>query len=289
MSGSIGFIGLGVMGEPMCRNLATKGRWPVTAFDLNAAPMERLATHGVQRGTSAATVLRGADTVLLSLPGGKELQALCDGPAGLVALAEPGQTIVDLSTCPVGLTREIAGKFAAKGVAYADAPVARTRQAAEDGTLAITVGASKDLFDRIEPILRCFASEVTHCGEVGAGQVVKIMNNMVVLETVNAIAEAAAISEKAGVQTALLYGALSKGSADSFVLRNHGMKAIVPSIYPERAFSAEYMIKDVSYALELAEQAGVDARGARLGLERLKEAVAAGHGAAYWPVIAKVI
>jgi hypothetical protein len=289
MSEAIGFIGLGVMGEPMCRNLAQKGGQPVRAYDLNRAPIERLSAYGVGAATSASEIARACDVVLLSLPGGKELEALATAPDGLLASMHKGQTLVDLSTCPVGLTRRVAAQFTAKGIDYADAPVARTRQAAETGTLAITVGGSAEVFARIEPLLRCFASEVTHCGGVGTGQVVKILNNMVILETVNALAEALAIGRKSGVDGTLLFDAFSKGSADSFAVRNHGMKAILPGAYPERAFSVEYMIKDASYALELAQEAGIDAAGARLGLERLRAAVAAGHGALYWPVISRVI
>ena len=286
---TIGFIGLGVMGEPMCRNIVQKSGRPVVAFDINPAPLDRLATHGVARAGSAAEVAGKAGTVLLSLPGGKELAALCQGPSGLIAAMRKGQTLVDLGTSGVPLTRELAAVSAAKGIDYADAPVARTRQAAEDGTLAITVGATPELFARLKPLLMCCASEVTHCGSVGAGQVVKILNNMVVVETVVAISEAAAIAREAGVDPKLLFDALSKGSADSFALRNHGMKAVIPGQFPERAFSVEYMLKDVTYALELAGSGGIDAKGATLGRDLLVKAREAGYGAQYWPVISKLM
>ena len=121
-----------------------------------------------------------------------------------------------------------------------------------------------ELFAAIEPLIRCFATDVTHCGAVGAGQVTKILNNMVLFETVNALAEAVALARHNGVDPALLLDTLSKGSADSFALRNHGMKAIVPGDFPERAFSTEYALKDLSYALELAGDAGIKIRGAEL-------------------------
>lgn len=288
-SETIGFIGLGVMGEPMCRNIAKKSGRPVVAYDINPAPLDRLAAHGVARAASAAEMAAKAGTVLLSLPGGKELAALCKGPNGLIAAMRKGQTLVDLGTSGVPLTRELAAQCAAKGVDYADAPVARTRQAAEDGTLAITVGASKVLFEQLKPLLMCCASEVTHCGDIGAGQVVKILNNMVVVETVVAISEAAAIAREAGVDPKLLYDALSKGSADSFALRNHGMKAVIPGQFPERAFSVEYMLKDVTYALELAKSGGIEAKGATLGRDLLVKARDKGYGAQYWPVVSKLM
>jgi len=172
---------------------------------------------------------------------------------------------------------------------WADAPIARTRQAAQDGTLSVMVGATPELFAAIEPLIRCFATDVTRCGEVGAGQVTKILNNMVLFETVNALAEAVNVARRSGVDPALLLDTLSKGSADSFALRNHGMKAIVPGHFPERAFSTEYALKDLSYALELAADAGVRIRGAELVGKILQEAIDAGSGGAYFPVIAKLM
>ena len=115
----------------------------------------------------------------------------------------------------------------------------------------------------------------------------KILNNMVLFETVNALSEAVALARHNGVDPALLLDTLSKGSADSFALRNHGMKAIVPGNFPERAFSTEYALKDLSYALELAADAGIKIRGAELTGKILQEAIDAGSGAAYFPVIAK--
>ena len=140
--------------------------------------------------------------------------------------------LVDLSTAPVDLTRELAAQFAARGVAYADAPVARTRFAAERGELCVMVGADAATFARIEPYLRCFATDVLHCGPVGCGQVVKLMNNMVLFEIGGAIAEALAIGRHSGVEPEVLLEALSKGSADSFALRNHGSNAMLPAAIP---------------------------------------------------------
>jgi 3-hydroxyisobutyrate dehydrogenase-like beta-hydroxyacid dehydrogenase len=283
----LGFIGTGVMGEPMCRNLAAKSGRRVIAWDPAPAPLERLRDAGVQVGASAADVATRADVLFLCLPGGAQLEALCE--ATLLPAARKGQTLVDLGTSGVGLAREMAPRFAARGADYADAPIARTREAAQKGTLSITVGASPEVFARIEPLLRCMGSDVTHCGGVGNGQAVKILNNMVLFQTVNALAEALALGRRAGVEPALLFEALSKGSADSFALRNHGMKAMLPGQYPERAFSVAYASKDNGYALELGRKTGVRLRGAALLAEVLEEAKAAGYGDAYWPVIAKVV
>jgi len=286
-SQTLGFIGTGVMGEPMCRNLAQKSGHRVIAWDPQGAPLERLRTHGVAIGNSPGEIAAQAALLFLCLPGGAQLESLCE--TALLPVARAGLTIVDLGTSGVGLTRALARRFAGRGADYADAPIARTRAAAEAGTLAISVGAAPEVYARIQPLLACLGTDVTHCGAVGSGQVVKILNNMVLFQTVNALAEALALGRRAGVDPALLFEALAKGSADSFALRNHGMKAMLPGAYPERAFSVEYAAKDNGYALELGRETGVRLRGAEVVAALFDEARGAGWGGAYYPVIARVV
>ena len=285
---TIGFIGLGVMGEPICRNLVKKSGAAMIAFDLAPAPLARLREEGAAAAASVAEVVGRSDIVFLCLPSAKHVRSVFEGD-GILKNIRAGQVIVDLGTSAVNQTRDFAKQLQAGGASWADAPIARTRQAAQDGTLSVMVGASPELYVAIEPLIRCFATDVTHCGDVGAGQVTKILNNMVLFETVNALAEAVAVARRSGVDPALLLDTLSKGSADSFALRNHGLKAIVPGNFPERAFSTEYALKDLSYALELAADAGIKIRGAELVGRVLQEAVDAGSGAAYFPVIAEHI
>jgi len=284
----VGFIGLGVMGEPMCRNLAQKGGVPVMGCDTQPAPLERLAPHGVT-AASVIEIMRDCDLVFLSLPSGEIVDQLARNADGLLAHARRGQVVVDLSTSPVDLTRRLHQDFAALGVEYADAPVARTRAAAEAGTLSVMVGAEQALFERIRPFIATFASEITLCGPVGSGQVVKILNNMVLFETVVALSEARAIARRSGVAPEVLLETLSRGSADSFALRNHGMKAILPGEFPERAFPVEYARKDLRYALALAAETGVDARGARNVDHWFEAAIGKGDGNRYFPVISRAI
>jgi 3-hydroxyisobutyrate dehydrogenase len=285
---SIGFIGLGVMGEPICRNLVKRSGARVIAFDLAPEPLQRLAAEGAVVAGSVDEVIGGSDLVFLCLPSSKHVRAVfeCDG---IQKNIRKGQIVIDLGTSSVKLTRDFAARLGVGGAIWVDAPIARTRQAAQDGTLSVMVGASSKIFADIEPLIRCFATDVTRCGAVGAGQVTKILNNMVLFQTVNALAEAVALAKRNGVGPALLLDTLSKGSADSFALRNHGIKAIVPGNFPERAFSTEYALKDLSYALELAEDAGIKIRGAELIGRILQEAIDAGSGDAYFPVIAKHI
>ena len=285
----IGFIGLGVMGEPMCRNLRVRGGYRVIAYDLDPAPLKRLEPHRIEAAEDTGALVRGSDIVLASLPSGRVLADLAYAHGGLLQSIRRGQIFVDLGTSPVALTRELAAEFLARGVRYLDAPVARTRQAAEEGTLSVMVGGDSDTLEAVKPVLACFASQITHCGALGSGQVTKILNNMVLFQTVAALSEAYAIARRSGVDPALLFDTLSKGSADSFALRNHGAKAIVPQVFPLRAFSVEYAKKDLGYALELAAGAGVDAEGARRVDRLFDSAIAQGLGDQYFPAILEVI
>ena len=285
---TIGFIGLGVMGEPICRNLAHKSGASVIAFDLAKEPLARLAAEGAAAAGSAAEIVDKSDIVFLCLPGARQVRDVFEGD-GILKHVRQGQVVVDLGTSSVKQTRDFAGRLQLKGASWADAPIARTRQAAQDGTLSVMVGAAAELFAAIEPLIRCFATDVTRCGGPGTGQVAKILNNMVLFQTVNALAEAVAVAKRSGVDPELLLQTLAKGSADSFALRNHGLKAIVPENFPERAFSTEYALKDLSYALELADDAGIRIRGAELVGKVLQEAIDAGSGGAYFPVIAKYV
>lgn len=289
MAKTIGFIGLGVMGEPICRNLARKSGVPVVGFDRADAPLLRLAEAGVRRAATLADLAGQCDVIFMALPSGRHVSAVCEGDDGLLAHALPRHTIVDLGTSPVAASRELAARFVAKGAAYADAPIARTRQAAEDGTLSVMVGADAETFARLQPLITTFATDITHCGAVGAGQVVKILNNMVLMQTVVALGEALETARRAGLDGRLLFETLAKGSADSFALRNHGMKAMLPDTFPERAFSTEYARKDISYALDLAGTVDIRLPGAELADRLLGEAIAAGYGDLYWPVLARII
>lgn len=282
---TIGFIGLGVMGEPMCGHLARRSGKTVLAHDLRNEPLARLAEHGV-KGAGPEQLARDCQVIIMSLPDGNAMRAV-------VAQLEPhlraGQCVVDTSTSSVAATREIGARLAGKGILFADAPVARTREAAAKGELAIMVGATHDTFAHVREILETMGTDVSHCGPVGCGQVLKILNNMLVFENTHALAEAIAIGRRNGVDPDTLLRILSTGSGDSFILRNHGMKAMVPESYPERAFSVRYSIKDLSYALEMADEAGLPVEGARLAMRRLKAAEAAGDGDRYHPVVRKLI
>lgn len=285
----LGFIGLGVMGGPMCRNAVAKHSADLFAFDMNEAALEELRQAGAQVADSVAALAAQADVIFLSLPGGKQVHEVCFGAGGIASAAKPGTIIVDLSTTSVADARAVGERLAEAGLFFADAPVARTREAAQAGTLSIMVGASEELFGKIEPLLRYMGSDVTRCGETGCGQVVKLINNTLLFEHVAALAEMMVVAERAGVTAETLINAVSKGSGDSFALRNHGLKAMAPRNFPERAFPSNYVLKDMGYCIELAESCGVDPKLPNLAAEYYREAVEQGIGNKYFPAIIELI
>lgn len=287
MASVIGFIGLGVMGGAMCRNMTLKHEGEVIAFDMNAAAFDILRDTRARRAESVAQLAEAADIVFLSLPGGKQVEEVCLG--ALTQGARKPAIIVDLSTTTVASARSVAERLNALGVAFADAPVARTREAAQRGELSIMVGADQALYARIEPLLRFIGSDVTRCGDVGCGQVVKLINNALVFENTMALAEMMVLGERAGVQPAVLLDAVSKGSGDSFVLRNHGRKAMLPREFPEKSFPPEYVLKDLSYVLELAGQTGLDAHVTELARRYYTATAQGGYSGRYFPSVIEII
>jgi 3-hydroxyisobutyrate dehydrogenase-like beta-hydroxyacid dehydrogenase len=286
---TLGFIGLGVMGERMCANLVAKSGKPVFGTDTRQAPVERLAQKGLKACGSVAEVARAADVVFLSLPSGAEVEDVCFDAGGFVETGGRTHTIVDMSTTSVGTTRALHARLAGHGITLVDAPVAGMRQRAQDGTLSIMVGGTAETFAAVQPLLAHMGRDVTHCGDVGCGQTVKVLNNMVVFMTVNALAEAITIGRRAGLDAQLLFETMSKGSSDSAALRTPGIKHLVPDHFPEDAFPTDYALKDIRLALELAQESGVKAEAAQHTCALLEATSRAGYGRNYYPAMVKLI
>ena len=251
---TLGFIGLGVMGGPMSINLVTRSGHEVVAFDLSTESLDRVVDAGAERGASVVDVAEQAEVVFLSLPSIVQVEAVAEE---LRSASNPPKIIVDMSTSDVTRTRALGASLAGKGVELVDAPVARLRQAAKDGTLLITVGATSERFADLQPLLSCMGSDIVHAGALGSGQVIKILNNMVVFQTMNALAEARAIGTAAGVDSKLLFETLTLGSADSFLLRKSALATLAVDNFPVKTFPTVYAIKDLNLALQLARDEGV--------------------------------
>lgn len=283
---TLGFIGLGVMGAPMCANLLKKTGRPVTVYDTVESAVRDAVALGAEPAADAALVAAQSDIVFLSLPSIDQVESVCQA---ILAAPRLPSLIVDMSTSNVSRTRELAARLKAAGVDFMDAPVARTKQAAIDGKLFISVGGSEQDFARVSPYLSCMGSDVLHCGDTGSGQIVKILNNYMVFMTVNALSEAITIGRQAGMEAEKLLTLLSQGSADSFVLRNHGMKSLAKDEFPEKTFPMVYAIKDCSLALDLAREGGFQPRIGAYAYDTMCLARDAGYAQNYHPAVIKLI
>ena len=279
----VGFVGLGAIGGPMCANLASKSPVPVHAYDLNSAAVAKAVRLGALSTTDLEDIA-DADIVFVCVPGEAETRSVFLDEGGLCDNAKAGTTFIDCTTATVSVNKEVAKALMSQGCDFADAPVARGVPNAIEGTLSITVGGDPKVFDRIAPWLGYMGSDIAYCGPVGTGTVMKLMNNMVLFENVSALAEAMAIATRAGVERSQVFNLLGQGSADSFALRRHGA-FMTSREYPDDRFSTSYSLKDLDYALGLAEDVGVDAAGAHLVRERFAEVIHRGLGHLYSPVV----
>lgn len=289
----LGFVGLGVMGEPMCLNLAAKSGAKVICLDPRPEPLVRLAASGIQVAESLAGVAADCDIVFLCLASAQATSEIVTGLlrhwGSALENATRRRIVVDTGTTSLATTLVLAQRAQALGHAYADAPVARMPAAAVSGTLSIMVGSDAETLRCIEPYLRCMGTDITHCGAVGSGQVVKILHNTLLFETVHALAEAVAVARRHGVDGEVLIGAIELGSADCQAARVQGRQALLPRKYPNDRFSTRYALKDVSLALELAEMANVGVSVGPATAAILKRGIEAGYGDQYYPSLYEVI
>lgn len=286
MSTALGFVGLGVMGSGMAANLIRKSGRPVVVYDPVPSATAPAAELGARVAAGVTELGEDVDVVFLSLPSIVQVESVA---GELLAAAHPPRIVVDMSTSDVRRTRLLAERLAEVKVTLVDAPVARMRQAAQAGTLLITVGAEEPVFAELEPLLATMGSDVVHAGGTGNGQVLKILNNMVLFLNMNALAEALAIGRAAGVSPDTLFAALKLGSADSFALQRTASVTMLVDEYPEKAFPVDYAIKDLALALTLAEESEIPAAGAAQTLDLLSRTRDAGYGANYYPVMVKLV
>lgn len=213
----IGFIGLGIMGAPMCRNLLKAG-FPVTAHTRNGDKLRAMAAEGAAAAESPAAVAAASDVVITMLPNSPEVRAVVLGPGGIAEGAAPGCIVADMSSIAPLASREIAAELAAKSIRMLDAPVSGGEPKAIDGTLSVMVGGAQEDFDACLPVFKAMAASVVRVGEVGAGNVAKLANQIVVAGNIAAMAEALVLATRAGADPDLVYQAIRGGLAGSTVL-----------------------------------------------------------------------
>jgi 2-hydroxy-3-oxopropionate reductase len=249
-----GFIGLGIMGKPMAKNLLKAG-YRLVVFDINAAPMKELAAAGAETATSPKEVAEKCDVVVTMLPNSPHVRAVLLGPQGVIEGAGPGKTVIDMSSIAPLASREIASLLAEKGVEMLDAPVSGGEPKAIDGTLSVMVGGKKDVFERCHSIMKSMAASVVRVGDSGAGNVAKLANQIVVALNIAAMSEALVLAAKAGVQPDLVYQAIRGGLAGSTVLDAKAPLVMDRKFSP--GFRVNLHIKDLGNVLETSREIGV--------------------------------
>jgi 2-hydroxy-3-oxopropionate reductase len=250
---TIGFIGLGIMGRPMARNLLQAG-FPLVVYDLLPAATAELTAAGATAAVSPAELARQVEVVLLCLPDSPDVQAAMQGPEGVLAGARPGQVVVDMSTISPVVARALAAAAAAQGVAFLDAPVSGGQVGAVQATLSIMVGGDAAALERAQPVLAALGKTILHIGESGAGQVAKACNQLLIAVTIEAVAEALVLAAKAGVDPAMVRQALLGGYAYSRVLEGHGARFLAHDFTP--GFRTRLQVKDLNIALDAARAYG---------------------------------
>jgi 2-hydroxy-3-oxopropionate reductase len=280
----IGFIGLGAMGKPMATNLIKKG-FSLVIFDLFLEKMEPLRVLGAEQANSCKEVAEGCPIIITMLPSSPDVREAVLGKNGVIEGVRKGSILIDMSTIDPIMTREIASILKKKEAEMLDAPVARGVAAAIEGTLVIYVGGKKDVFEKCRSILQVMGTDIYHVGEIGAGEVCKIVNNVMVATTTAALAEAMVLGVKAGVHPDVLFEALSSGSGNSFVLQNHYKNHVMKGKFEEGVFPVDYMLKDLGLALSTGAALRVPLHFAALAAQHYVLAGASGESKRYHPAV----
>jgi 2-hydroxy-3-oxopropionate reductase len=249
----VGFIGLGIMGKPMAKNLLRAGH-SLSVFDIRPEAVAELVRAGAASAGSPEEVARRAEVVITMLPNSPHVRVAALGEHGLLCGAAPGTLYIDMSSIAPAATREIASRFAEKSVDMLDAPVSGGEPKAKDGTLAIMVGGKEDVFEKAKSLLLTMGSSVVHCGEIGSGNVTKLANQIVVALNIAAVSEAYTLATKAGVDPERIFNAIRGGLAGSTVLDAKTPKILAGDFTP--GFRIELHIKDLQNALETAHEIG---------------------------------
>ncbi len=250
MTETIGFIGLGIMGAPMGRNLARAG-YPLVVHNRSRGPVDRLVADGAQPAADPREVAERSDVTITMLPDAPHVLEVTDG---VLAGASSGQLVIDMSTISPAVTRSIAARARELGVDTLDAPVSGGDVGARAGTLSIMCGGSRAAFTRARPIFEVLGSTVTHVGDSGAGQVAKACNQVVVALVIEAVSEALVLGSRAGVDPAILMNVLSGGLAANRVMEMRRRNFLEHDFTP--GFKVDLHHKDLGIALETARACG---------------------------------
>ena len=271
----IGFVGLGIMGRPMCKNLLKAGL-TVTAFDPFATEaLDDVVSCGAIRGTSNADVAAKSDVVITMVPNSPHVKEAVMGKNGILEGAKPGLILVDMSSISPIASKEICAEVEKKGCFMIDAPVSGGEPKAIDGTLAIMVGGKEEVFNKVKDILMLMGSSVTLCGDIGAGNTTKLANQIIVAANIAAVGEALVLGKKAGVNPEAIYKAIRGGLAGSTVMDAKAPMMLDGNFNP--GFRINLHIKDLNNALDAGHSVGAPLPLTASVMEMMQWLKATGH------------
>jgi 3-hydroxyisobutyrate dehydrogenase-like beta-hydroxyacid dehydrogenase len=254
MKPKVGFVGLGNIGEPMCRCLLENG-YEVSIYDANPEAVSKLGDTAAEPAENLKVVASSAEVVLLSLPGSDVVEEAVLGERGLVEGLSSGKVLIDTSSSRPSSTRDLAEKLAESGVEMLDAPVSGGVLRAEEGKLAVMVGGREEVFERYREVLEAFGEKIFHVGDHGAGHLVKSLNNLLSATTLASAAEAVILAQKAGVAPETLLEVINAGNG-----RSYSTEVKFPNFILNRSFDDGFalglMVKDLKIALETAAEMG---------------------------------
>jgi 3-hydroxyisobutyrate dehydrogenase-like beta-hydroxyacid dehydrogenase len=273
----IGFIGLGLMGHGMAKNLVTKGFALTVKVNRDRSRIGDILAAGAKEASTNADVARTSDIVILCVTGSPQVERIVFDNEGLLAAARPGLVVIDTSTSEPGSTAKIREALAAKGTTFVDAPLARTPKEAEAGRLNAMVGADDAVFERVKPVLAAFCENIFHVGPPGAGHTLKLVNNFMALTIAASIAEAFAVAGKAGVRLDKLFEVVSQGALNSPIFQMIGGGAVSGDL-TRMQFSIVNAAKDMRYYTHLAESLPVASFIGEAVHQSFEQAVALGLG-----------
>ena len=252
--GEIGFVGLGIMGKPMVRNLL-KANYSVTVYDIVAESVEELASEGAKPVSSAAEAAAAAPIIITMVPDSPQSEAAIMGPAGVLEGTSTGDTVIDMSSIAPASSQKIAEACEAAGVKFLDAPVSGGETGAIEGTLAVMVGGKQEVFDANYDMLTAMSGSIVLCGGYGAGNITKLANQIIVAGNIAALGEAMVLARKSGIDPKVVYEAIKGGLAGSTVMNTKGPMMLEGNFDP--GFRIVLHQKDLHNAILTGKDVGV--------------------------------
>lgn len=283
---TIGYVGLGIMGLPMAKNLLDAG-YPVVGHNRSREPVDELVEYGGDGAGTPREAAAKADVVITCLPDSETVEEVALGDDGVAAGLDDGEAVIDMSTISPPVAEEVANRLAEQDVHFMDAPVSGGESGAVEGTLSIMVGGDEDVVDDHDDVFETLGETITHCGEPGTGQITKACNQLVVSGMIEVLAEGLVFAHQAGADPATVYDAISGGSCRGFVMDHHGSHMVEGDHEP--GFYSSYMYKDLSYAIEAAQEYGAPVPTAAVTHELYKSTVESGHGQEKNTAVIKVL